>query len=1035
MKDSYQMLRSLMLTAVMICSSIVAFAQMHVTGTIVDDAGLEVIGASVLEKGTTNGTVTDVDGKFELNVAPSATLAISYVGYVSQEVKASAQMRVVLHEDSEVLDDVVVVGYGVQKKSSVTGAISSVKAGDIENRAITSATAALQGKTPGINVIQANKPGESPTIRVRGFSSNSDASPLYVVDGIRLDDISGIDPNDIQSMEILKDAASAAIYGAQAGNGVVLITTKKGKASANKWGTISFSYQLSLQSLAVKPQLLNASEYIQYESERLGMSVAEYTASAKEKGWDGKTDTDWYDAAFESSPMHKYSLSVQNATDKGSYYAAINYVYNDGIIKGSRDTYQRFTGKINADHKITSWLQVGTTNQFEKNKTQSVVTNVTGYSGNVITSVMHMDPLTRPTYAPDELIPVMQNALASGFTLLTDGDGNYYGVSDFSDDQHNPLILINQDETPTYGWNATGSAYANITPFEGFTFTSRFGYKLAASNSKVYNHKYYGYSTRSNNKISTSAQTDMTTYTQWENFVNYNKTIAQRHDISAMAGMSFSKNIYDYTKGSLSDSKGDAVLVDDAYGFIDLDNGIQSSDGKQVAGGQTVNTSTSYYGRMGYTYDNKYMLQLTFRADAYDLSKLPRDHRWGYFPAVSAGWTVTRESWMQSAQSWLNDLKVRGSWGQNGSISALQAYQYSANIGTGHPVAFYNNGTSTLVSSAYPLTMGNNDLTWETSEQLDFGVDARLLGDRLTFSFDWYQKKTKDLLVDGVILSLEQGGTPSPINAGNVENKGIELELGWQDHIGDFKYGIRGNLATLSNKVTYLHPSITRINGATCYNKLRTVFETGHNVWHYYGYVFDYIDEQGYPQFKDMNGDGIVSDDDKTDIGSAIPDFTYGLTLTASWKGLDLCVFGTGSYGNQVYCNYGREDGQPSFNKVKELFYDGRWTEGMAAGQASKPRASASQTSEYLGSSAMVYDASFFKIKQIQLGYTLPKQILSKVHAQNCRIYCSLDDFFTLTSYPGFDPEAAGGTGSAMGIDNGVYPSSRKVTFGINLSF
>lgn len=1024
-----------MLVCVMLCGLSV-HAQVQVKGLVQDQNGEPIIGASVLEKGTTNGTITDLDGNFALQAKNGAMLVISYIGYQTQEVAATANMTVTLAEDSQALEEVVVVGYGVQKKSSVTGAISSIKSGDMEHRSISNAQSALQGKTPGVNIVASASPGSSPAVRVRGFSSNTDSDPLYVVDGVRLTDISGIDPADISSMEILKDAASAAIYGAQAGNGVVLITTKKGKASENKWGTINFEYQFASQSLAKTPRLLNASEYIQYESERLGQTVEQYKSNAMAQGWNGSTDTDWYKAAFENSAMHKYSISMSNATENGSYYASISHINDDGIVKGSRDTYQRLTGTVNADMKIKSWLTIGTNNVFEKYDLNQVSTGGTGYSGNVVTSTMHMDPLTEVVYSPNNLPINMQNYLAGGKTLVKDENGNYYGISPRSDDMYNPLILINKDEPKNEGWNVTGSAYANITPLKGLTLTSRFGYKLSGSHQKGWTGKYVGFATASNDKISINARTSTTTYQQWENFANYMTTIAEKHDITAMAGMSFTKNVYQYTSGSIGDSKGDAVPGDNYYQFSDLDNALSASDNKGVGGAENVTTSTSYYGRIGYTYDNKYMFQASLRADAYDLSKLPMNNRWGYFPAVSVGWTVTRESWMEKTQSWLDDLKLRASWGQNGSVAALSNYKYSNAMANGHAVPFYTpGGGSNFVQSVYPSTMGNPDLTWETSEQLDFGLDARMFGNRLTFAADYYIKKTKDLLVDGVVMSLEQGGTSSPINAGNVENSGLELELGWQDQVGGFKYSVRGNIATLHNKVTYLHPSVARINGASCYNKTRTVFETGHKVWHFYGYEFAGINqENGNPQF--YTADGQItespSDNDKTDIGDAVPDFTYGLTFTAEYKGFDFTVFGTGSYGNKIFNNYGRGDGQNSYNKVASLFYEGRWT--GAGSNASLPRANA-DLDMYLNSSAMVFNASYFKIKQIQLGYTLPKNLLKKAFMTNCRVYCSLEDFITLTSYPGFDPEANGGTGMWMGVDNGVYPAAKKVLVGINLSF
>ena len=1012
-----------------------SWAQIRVKGTVVDETGAGFIGAGVVQVGTTNGTTTDLDGNFELTVPEGAILQFSFINYVTQEIPAAPTMRVVLLEDTNLLDEIIVVGYGVQRKSSVTGAISSVKSTDIEHRSISNVQSALQGKTPGVSVVQSNAPGAAPAIRVRGFSSNNDAAPLYVVDGVRLSDISGIDPNDIESMEILKDAASAAIYGAQAGNGVVLITTKKGKAAENNWGTISFEYQYSSQSLSNRPRLLNSKEYIQYEAEKANMTIDEYTTNAKALGWNGTTDTNWYDASFENSHMSRYTLSLANGTDKGSYYIALTSLNDDGIIKQSRDRYNRLTGTINAEHKIKPWLTVGTSNIFERYKTRSVAVNATGYAGNVITSAMHMDPLTKPTYAENELTPEMRRALNDGWVLLQDKNGDYYGVSSFSDDQYNPLILINNNENSSEGWNVTGSAYLNLNPIKELTFTSRFGYRLSHYNSRGWANKYYAFSTASNDKINTSSNMSAGTYYQWENFANYNKTFGGVHNVTAMLGMSFTKNQSDNVDASLADSKGDVVLIPDPYLFGDISNGIMTSDTKGVGGRRVISTSTSYYGRVGYSYADKYMVQASLRADAYDLSKLPKSNRWGYFPAVSVGWTVTREDFMDFSRNWLDDLKIRASWGQNGSINALHDYLYSNDMTTGHAYPFPDGkGGYTLIQGQFPSTLGNDELRWETSEQFDLGFDARFLKGRLTLGFDYFDKKTKDLLVTGVTASLIAGGTASPLNAGNVTNSGVEIDLGWQDDLGDFHYSIRGNIATLKNKVTYLHPSITRINGLSTYNNLKTVFEKGSSVWHFYGYEFDYIDGNGDPVFKDVDGDGSISENDKTDIGDAIPDFTYGITLSAEYKGFDFIVFGTGSKGNQIYNAYARTDGQSTYNVVKSMWYDGRWTPGTASGIAKFPGA-ANDIGNYCNSSAMVFDASFFKIKQIQLGYTLPKTALNAIFAKTCRVYCSLEDFFTFTKYPGLDPEAAGGSGSGMGVDVGVYPPSKKIMFGINVSF
>ncbi len=439
----------------------------------------------------------------------------------------------------------------------------------------------------------------------------------------------------------------------------------------------------------------------------------------------------------------------------------------------------------------------------------------------------------------------------------------------------------------------------------------------------------------------------------------------------------------------------------------------------------------SYFGRVGYDYKNRYMLQASLRADAADLSKLPSTNRWGYFPAVSAGWVMSEEKFFEPLRDVVSSLKLRGSWGQNGSLAALSGYVYSTDMANGnvYPFAAGNNYTQ----GVSPSTMGNDKLKWETSEQLDFGLDAYLFKGRLNFSADYFSKKTKDLLVYGTTPSLVIGGSTSPINAGNVSNKGFEFEIGWRDHVKDFQYSVRANLATLSNKVTYIDPSITRLGGTTFHTYTMTYFEQGYPVYYFRGYQFTGIDpETGDPQFADLDGSGDISDGDRTNIGDAIPDFTYGLTLTAAYKGFDFTLFGTGSYGNKIFNCINRPDVAMT-NKLKEVFYDNRWTPDNHAG--TRPRAGANNMDKYACSSAMVYDGSYFKIKQMQLGYSLPKKLISRAGIGHLRVYVSLDDFYTITKYPGFDPEASVNATSGMGIDKGAYPMSKKVVMGCNVEF
>ncbi len=1011
---------SILMMLMALFMSITSFAQ-GIKGTVIDENGEPVIGATVAEKSNPkNATITDFDGNFTVNVNAGKIIQITYIGYETQEAAAKNGMTIKLRPDNKVLDEVVVVGYGVQKKSSVTGAISQVKPEDMENRTIANAQQALQGKTSGVQIIQSSAaPGSSPTIRVRGYSSNSSSEPLFVVDGVRLGDISGIDPSTIASMEILKDAASAAIYGAEAGNGVVLITTKKGKPGQGK---ISYDFMFTDESLARIPKMLNSEQYIQYMDEG-NIFTKDYLL----KNWDGVTNTAWTDVAFNHGHMQKHALSFTGGNERGNYYLSLAYLNNNGIVKGDADVYKRLTATINSEYKIKDWLKVGTTNQIEKYDVRSVSSN--NEYGSLLTSILMLDPLTPDTYTAENLPYQMVNAQANGKQLLQDENGNYYAVSKFyAGEQYHPMIMRDNGLSKNQGFNINGSIYGDFTPAKGLTITSRFGYRLAGSNNSSTSLPFYGNGVQSRDFLDFSAGSSTSIYYQWENFANYMKTFGG-HTVTAMVGMSFQKSTSNNVNGSLTANGEDALKKNDPL-FYYL-NYANASATKGVSGETNESTKYSYFGRLSYDFMGRYLLQASLRADAADLSKLSKKTRWGYFPAVSIGWTLSEEKFFAPLKSWFDSLKFRASWGQNGSLSALGGYSYSTDMALGGLYPFSSGINYT--QAAAPSTMGNDDLKWETSEQLNFGFDGILLGGRMTFGVDYFIKKTKDLLVWGTTPSLIIGGSTSPMNAGNVENKGFEFELGWRDHIGDFNYSIRGNLSTLSNKVTYIDPSITRLSGSNFHTYTITYFEKGYPVYYFRGYKFAGIDsETGNPLFEDLDDDGKVSDGDLTCIGDAIPDFTYGITLTAAYKGIDLTVFGTGSYGNQIFNCINRPDYAAS-NRLKEVFYDNRWTAENKNGTV--PRAGANDMDKYACSSAMVYDGSFFKIKQIQLGYTLPKSLINKVFLSHARIYASLDDFFTFSKYPGFDPEAATNATSGMGIDKGGYPTSKKVVLGLNIEF
>lgn len=1052
----------LLATFAMLCVlSLGAAAQNWTTsGVVVDETGEPLIGATVMEQGTTQGTSTNYDGEFTLSVKPGAKIVISYVGYEPKTIDAvNGKVKVSLEPNTQVLDDVVVIGYGVQKKSDVTGAIASLKASDIENRTITNPQAALSGKTSGVQVVSASAaPGSAPSIRVRGYSSNSSMEPLYVVDGVRLSSISGIDPADIESMEVLKDAASAAIYGSQAGNGVVLITTKSGSKANNGWGTIRYDFQWAGQSIGHRPKMMSSNEYVTF-MEEAGMFDRQ---GIEALGWNGVTDTDWYDVTFEHGNMFKHNVTFEGANDKGSLYASVGYLTNNGPVAGDKDYYQRLTGTINADYQIKPWLKIGTTQLVERYSSKSVSAG-DPYSS-VLGAIYAMDPLTPSVYAEADLTPNMQLQKDNGL-LLGPAPGYYYGVSNYYNaEQVHPLILRDQQIAKNEGYNVTGSAYLNFNPWKPLTFTSRFGYRLWSEHNRNENLPYYGSGAKSNGLLGIGANNAQTIYYQWENFFNYAQTFNKVHSVTAMVGMSFSKEKYSITSGTATsveetDADGKVISVIQAIPGTDFDNWaylnyVQAGATKGVGGIETESAQYSWFGRVGYTYDNKYMIQASLRADAYDLSRLPRKNRWGYFPAVSAGWVISQEDFMGWSRPAMDFLKIRGSWGKNGSVAPLGGYSYSTDIsqpltvenqyyGPSQPIVYTWNATSTAGEYTYtpaytPSTMGNDELGWEKMDQWDIGFDSRFFNSRLTFSFDYYKKTTQGLLLYGVIPSLSLGGVTSPMNAGKVTNSGVEIDLGWQDRIGDFSYSVSANMSTLSNKVVELHPSVPRINGASFGpgDGTVTLFEQGSKVWHFYGYKYLGVDQEtGQAIYDDMvDGQPGLTADDKTNIGDGIPDFTYGLTINLAYKGFDFTVFGSGTAGSDIMMCIQRGDKLTS-NRMKDVYYDGRWVAGVnsPSNPAAKPAANTNME-YYVYSSAQVFSGDFFKIRQLQLGYTIPKNLTRKIFVENFRAYVSLDDFFTFTNYPGIDPEVTG-SGNGQGIDYGTYPTTKKVVLGFNITF
>ena len=1015
----FNTLRCLFLAGLLTVSGAAVSAQnVTVKGKVTDSRGEPVIGATVmLSSNQTVGTQTDLSGNYSISVPSSASLIYSCVGYATQTVAVSGRsvIDIVLAEDTEFLEETVVIGYGVQRKSDVTGAIASVKESDLENRTAIDVAQALQGKAAGVQIVNASgAPGAASSIQIRGYSSNSKTSPLMIVDGLKVNDISYLDPESIASIEILKDAASAAIYGVEAGNGVVLVTTKSGQKGS---GRVFYNFQHSIQNVAHLPEMMNAKEYMDY-------MVLAGAATPDGFGYDGKTDTKWTDYMLETGHQDRHTVGVEGGNDRAKFYTSLSYTDNNGIVKGDKDIFRRLVGQINAEYKVKDWLTVGVNTTIDRS-VRRAVSESSSISESVMGAMFVHDPTT-PYIYDDNAIPTRVQGMIND-KLPRDPNGHIYGISAFNETSYmwHPQAILDRSDTETQSFRTRGTAYANLMPLPGLVITSRFGFQGGYSHTNTYNHEVY-ISSKTNQAMSISGSTNDRLYYQWENFANYNKSFG-KHDFTVMAGMSYQQTNTDNLRGTAY------VLSSDDPNFRYLDNAVNNAN-MSIGGQPEVRANMSYFGRLGWSFANKYFLQANFRADAYDSSKLDKNHRWGYFPSVSAGWTVSNEPFMQGVKQALNlsFLKLRASWGVNGNVNALGAYQYASSLETNKNYGYNLNGTF-LVGVRPSKVLPNPNIKWETSRQVDVGLDLRMFSERLTFSVDWYNKNMHDLLTS-TTAPANTGAETVYVNAGLVNNHGTEFELGWKDTIGDFNYGISGNLSTVHNKVVK-GTSKDRVPGQKIWSSYDvTYFEEGYPLWYLRTFMVDHVDPQtGAAVYKDFNNDGAITPDDRDFAGSGIPDFTYGVTLNLGWKGFDLLVLGAGSQGAELLYAVTRADALQQ-NTLK-IFYSDAWKNASSTGyKYPKPDSS---DKFYRCSNMRVYDASFFKIKQIQLGYTLPRKLVKKLAMSSLRAYVSLDDWFTFTKYPGLDPETShvGSSASGLGVDYGSYPISKKLVFGVNVSF
>ena len=1048
-----------------------------ITGTVSDSQG-PVIGASIVEKGTTNGTVTDLDGNFTLNVKPGATLVISYIGYTTQEIATGSQssFNVTLQEDNTALEEVVVVGYGVQKKKLLTGATVQVKGEDIAKLNTTNALEAMQSSTPGVQITQAStQPGKGYKVYIRGIGTTGNSAPLYVIDGVAGGSLDDINPADIESIDILKDAASAAIYGARAANGVILGTTKQGKA-----GKIEVSYNgaIGWSNVYKRPQLLNASQYMkimdEYSFNTSGQTmdwsgfIPQDIISKVNSGWSG---TDWWGSFVNKNAVqHNHSVTLTGGTDASKFMMSYGYTGNEGIMGADQASYyKRHTIRLNSEHvllkaKDFDAITIGENISIGYVKSHDLAED--GMYWSYIHSLLQTSPLM-PQYAENG-----QNYTYQDFSgNVTFGQG--WNSSMFSNPWENLSHGGFNSLAESRSVNTNATAFMVIQPIKGLRWRSQFNYYWGSGSYRNFGEpRSSGYGNATTTVYTNSQSAWLNTNWSIENTLTYDLPIISGHKITAMVGQSFQSTAWSYNiGGSNKVNYGEQLATLKGWNSAWLSNFklVNITDVTLTGNPNDEEYLSSWFGRVTWDWNETYMATATLR---YDGSSIFTDgKRWGWFPSVSAGWVVTNEKFMEKTKSWLDFFKIRASWGQNGNKD-INKYQYLATIalsGTANDSGYkFGSDTKTSTSGtpntgAYANIVPNPDLTWETSEQIDFGFDARLLNSRLGINFDWYKKTTKDWLIPGQMISI-YGTNPAAINGGDVKNTGIELALSWNDRIGkDFRYNASVNFTTQSNEVTRIANDNGYINGPGGVLSQGTEYvyraEEGKPIGYFYGMSYsgiwqnqDEIDaarkahkavldnaQPGDCKWDDWNGDGVITyaegeSCDRHEIGNPNPDVMLGVNLGCTWKGFDFAVNGAGAFGMQIMRSY------RSFSDAPYQNYDttilNRWVGEGTSGNQPRITSTGSENTNWV-STRYMEDADYFKIKTVTLGYDF-KHLWKACPFQQLRFYVQAQNLYTFTSYTGLDPEvgnSAGGNGWASGIDLGLYPPSRTYLVGASIKF
>ena len=1059
-----------------------------VKGTVSDEAGEPIIGATVKVQGSNEGTVTDFDGNFSVKASSNATLNISYVGYVSQQVKVGGKsnITVTLVEDNTTLNDVVVIGYGVQKKKLVTGATVQVKGEDIAKLNTTNALEAMQSSTPGVQITQSSsQPGKGYKVYIRGIGTTGNSKPLYVIDGVAGGDLDGINPNDIESIDILKDAASSAIYGARAANGVILVTTKQGKA-----GKIEVTYNGSVgwSNAYKRPQLLNAQQYMtiidEYSFNTSGQKmdwagfVPADILTKVNSGWEG---TDWW-GAFENKNalQQNHSVTLTGGTDRSKFAMSYTYTGNEGIMGADMASfYKRHTVRLNSEHvllkaKDFDAITIGENISIGYNKSHDLAED--GMYWSYIHSLLQTCPLM-PQYAENGDIYYYQTPDAVGNVVYGQG----WNSSLFSNPWENLSKGGFNSKAESRNVNTSATAFITIQPIKGLRFRSQFNYSWGSGAYRNYNEpRSTGYGNATSIIYSVNQSAWLNTNFSIENTLTYDLPIIAGHKISAMVGQSFQSTAWSTNVGGSNKvNNGEQLATLKGWDSAYLTNVklVNATDATLTGKPNDEEYLASWFGRLTWDWNETYMATFTLRHDGSSI--FTDGKRWGTFPSASVGWVVTNEKFMESTKSWLDFFKIRASWGQNGNCS-IDKYQYLATIALSGEA--YDSGykfASDMATSvagspnvgAYANIVPNPDLTWETSEQLDFGFDARFLNSRLGLTFDWYKKTTKDWLITGPQIAIN-GTNPAAINGGDVKNTGIEIALSWNDRVNkDFSYNASVNLATNKNEVTRIANENHYINGPSGVLSQGTEYcyraEEGKPIGYFYGMSYSgiwqnqaQIDAANAESLKrhpglekatwdgaqpgdciwdDWNDDGVItyaegSTCDRHEIGNPNPDVMLGINLGLNWKGIDFSVNGAGAFGHQIMRSY-RSFSDAPYQNYDTSILDRWYGEGTSNDQ---PRISSTghQNTNWV-STRYMEDADYFKIKTVTLGYDF-KYLWKGCPFQQLRLYVQAQNLHTFTKYKGLDPEVgnnAGGSGWASGIDLGLYPSARTYLIGASIKF